>query len=190
MADQWDTDEKVEALRVAGRGKLGRIFYDDTDTLKRFLRARKGKEEKALKMLLEHQEWRKSDTPWWPLKALDISTIASDLASLKAYTHGTDREGCPLTFVRAALHDKNEDRAQLKRLMSFLNDESSARIEQFCLANPDKRKPEGMVIVVDFTGFGYSHGERDVSFFDLNLHHAALLVSHSPLAPSSSPLPF
>lgn len=158
MTEAWDSEEKLSALRDAARGKLGQIFCNDSETLKRFLRARKGKEDKALKMLLEHQEWRKTETPWWPLKALDITTIATDLSSLKAYTHGADKEGCPLTFVRAALHDKNEDRAQLKRLMSFLNDEGVARIEQYTLAHPDKPKPQGMVIIVDFTGFGYSHG--------------------------------
>jgi len=155
-AEAWDSDEKVDQLIAAGAGKLCRIFASDKECLRRFLRARRGKVEKAMEMLLEHQNWRKSETPWWPKSSVDLSSIKSDLESCKAYTHGVDKDGCPLTFVRAGLHDKNEDRAQLKRFMTFLNDDSVYRIEG---TTPT---PPGMTIVVDFTGFGYSSG------FDVN----------------------
>ena len=107
-------------------------------------------------MLLEHQAWRKAETPWWPLAAAPLESVREDFASLKAYHDGEDGEGGPITWVRAALHDKNEDRAQLKRFLSFLSDESVARMEQ------QQKGALGMNIVVDFTGFGYNAG------FDVN----------------------
>lgn len=155
----WDSPAAIASFRsaeAASATRLAPIFLDD-DTIKRFLRARRGEPGAALSMLLEHQAWRKAETPWWPLAAAPAEGLREDFACLKAYLDGEDADGGPITWVRAALHDKNEDRAQLKRFLSFLSDESVARME--------RREPKGalgMNIVVDFTGFGYSAG------FDVN----------------------
>jgi hypothetical protein len=154
----WDDAAAVAAFRAAeatGATRLAPIFLDDA-TVQRHLRARKGDVPAALAMLLEHQAWRKVETPWWPLTAAPVASIHEDFACLKAYHDGEDAEGGPITWVRAALHDKNEDRAQFKRFLSFLSDESVARMER------REPKGQGMNIVVDFTGFGYSAG------FDVN----------------------
>ena len=160
MADpSWDGPAAIASFRsaeAASATRLAPIFMDD-DTIKRFLRARRGEPGAALSMLLEHQAWRKAETPWWPLAAAPAAGLREDFACLKAYLDGEDADGGPITWVRAALHDKSEDRAQFKRFLSFLSDESVARME--------RREPKGalgMNIVVDFTGFGYSAG------FDVN----------------------
>jgi hypothetical protein len=51
--EDWDTPAKVEELRAAGTaGGLDPLFRDD-GTLRRFLRARRGDVNEALKMLLK-----------------------------------------------------------------------------------------------------------------------------------------
>ena len=153
--ERWDSPAKLAELRAAGEaGGLARIFRADEDCLKRFLRARRGDTGKALQMLLEHQAWRRSETPWWPAKACPLPSIAEDWKAGKAYIHGEDKTGSTLAFVQAALHDKNEDRAQLKRFIAFLNDEAVARLD----ASTAEPKPSQMTIIVSFTGFGYSAG--------------------------------
>jgi hypothetical protein len=153
--ERWDSPAKIAELRAAGEaGGLARIFRSDEDCLKRFLRARRGDTAKALQMLLEHQAWRRSETPWWPAKACPLPSIAEDWKAGKAYIHGEDKTGSTLAFVQAALHDKNEDRAQLKRFIAFLNDEAVARLD----ASAVEPKPSQMTIIVSFTGFGYSAG--------------------------------
>jgi hypothetical protein len=145
----WDDAASVASFRAAeaaSETRLASIFLDEP-TIQRFLRARRGDVPAALAMLLEHQAWRRAETPWWPLAAPPMDGLRDDCASLKAYLDGEDADGGPITWVRAARHDKNEDRAQLKRFLSFLSDESVARME--------RREPpsQGMNIVVDFTGF-------------------------------------
>ena len=92
MSDpSWDSPAAVASFRAAEAAsatRLAPIFLDD-DTVKRFLRARKGEPGAALSMLLEHQAWRKAETPWWPLAAAPAEGLREDFACLKAYLDGT-----------------------------------------------------------------------------------------------------
>ena len=143
----WDSPDKVAELRTAGsREGLAYIFSSDDACLRRFLRARRGDVAKALHMLLEHQKWRRSETPWWPHRSCPLEHIAADWRAGKAYIHGQDKAGSTLAFVQAALHDKNEDRQQLKRFISFLNDEAIARLE----SSEAQPRPSQMTIIVSF----------------------------------------
>jgi hypothetical protein len=165
MADEsaWATPALVAALREAGtRAGLAHIFTADEACLQRFLCARKGDVPKALAMLLAHQAWRRSETPWWPRACCPLPHIAADWRSGKAYLSPyPDATGSTVAFVRAALHDKNEARLDLKRFISFLNDEAVARLDGSSAA-PGAPRPSQMTIVVSFTGFGYNNG------FDVN----------------------
>lgn len=155
-APRWDDAASIAAFRTlesSSPTRVASLFLDD-ETIKRFLRARRGVAADALAMLLEHQAWRRTDTPWWPCDPPPLEGVQQDNASLKAYLCGEDGEGGPITWVRAGLHDKNEDRAQLKRFLAFLSDESVARMDR----SERAVKPPGMNIVVDFTGFGYAAG--------------------------------
>jgi hypothetical protein len=143
----WDSPEKIAELRAAGaREGLAYIFSSDDACLRRFLRARRGDVAKALHMLLEHQAWRRSETPWWPHRSCPLEHIAEDWRAGKAYIHGEDGTGSTLAFVQAALHDKNEDRLQLKRFIGFLNDEAVARLE----SSGVEPRPSQMTIIVSF----------------------------------------
>ena len=151
MADEegtWDSPAKVAELTGLGEKEgLALIFRSDECLLKRFLRARRGDAAAALAMLLAHQAWRRTETPWWPLSACPLEHIRSDWEMGKAYLAPfTDASGCTVAFVRAALHDKHEDRQQLKRFISFLNDEAVARLE----SSEARPRPEKMSIIVSF----------------------------------------
>ena len=157
---RWDDAASIAAFlaaEAASPTRLASIFLDPP-TIRRFLRARRGVAADALAMLLEHQAWRQSETPWWPERPPPLEGLREDLSSLKAYLSGEDSEGGPITWVRAAKHDKNEDRGQLKRFLAFLSDESVARMEK-------SGRGQGLNIVVDFTGFGYSAGFECVGRF-------------------------
>ena len=115
----WDAPAKVAALRAEGAsGGLAHIFTSDDACLQRFLRARRGDVPKALDMLLEHQKWRRAETPWWPHACCPLQHIAADWRSKKAYVSPAPcPEGSVVAFVQAALHDKNEERLNLKRFI-------------------------------------------------------------------------
>ena len=151
----WDTPAKqAEMLALLEqRGEWLSPILKDADTLQRFLRARKGEPGPALDMLLKHQLWRRRDTPWWPAAGCPLHLVEADVRSKKAYAHGLDATGSPIFWVRPALHDKNEDRQALKHFIAFINDEGVARI----LAPPGS-PDRGLIIVLDFEGFGYSAG--------------------------------
>jgi hypothetical protein len=164
MADEsaWATPALVAELREAGAASpegLAYIFSSDQDCLQRFLRARRGDVPKALAMLLAHQAWRREETPWWPRACCPLEHIVKDWQSCKAYlSPQPDASGSTVAFVRAALHDKNEARLDLKRFISFLNDEAIARLD----GSKAVPRPSQMTIIVSFTGFGYNAG------FDVN----------------------
>jgi hypothetical protein len=86
----WATPALVEELRAAGtKGGLAHIFTADEACLQRFLRARRGDVAQALAMLLAHQAWRRSETPWWPRACCPLAHIAADWRSGKAYISPT-----------------------------------------------------------------------------------------------------
>jgi hypothetical protein len=125
----WDAPAKVAALRAEGASSgLAHIFTSDDACLQRFLKARKGDVGKALVMLLEHQKWRRAETPWWPLACCPLQHIAADWRSKKAYVSPTPcPEGSVVAFVQAALHDKNEERLDLKRFIVSARARARAR---------------------------------------------------------------
>jgi len=125
------------------------------ESLRRYLIANKGKIEGAGEALLATQAYRRAETPWWPKAACPLDQIQSDVESGKAFINGADASGCPLVWVRASLHDKHEDRAQLKRFITFFCDEAVARMPSEASA---KSSASQINITVDFRGFGYSNG--------------------------------
>lgn len=154
----WCSTSKVESLLSKFGARLSPALSDSL-TCRRFLIANKGNIDHTGEALLATQVWRRAETPWWPAGSTPLSCIDKDISSGKAYIHGVDGEGAPITWVRASLHDKHEDRASLKHFLAFLNDESVARLP--CDKSSDESTTnstdaEGMVIVVDFRGFGYS----------------------------------
>jgi hypothetical protein len=162
----WCSPLKVEGLLTKFGSRLSPVLSDSL-TCRRFLIANKGNIDHAGEALLATQVWRRAETPWWPSKSTPLSCIDKDISSGKAYIHGVDGEGAPITWVRASLHDKHEDRASLKHFLAFLNDESVARLPTLKSSDDESTATttttatnttvaEGMVIVVDFRGFGYS----------------------------------
>lgn len=151
----YDGPEKLAALKLlvaASEIDVDAVFSEDDECLKRFLRARKGHEDAALKMLLENQAWRKAECPWWPRRAIPLDLIKSDILSGKAWVAGRAGNGGPVTWVLPRLHDKNEDRTQLSRFVAFLNDEAVSRLDRA----PDRVSK--FSVVLDMQGFGYSAG--------------------------------
>jgi hypothetical protein len=150
----WDTPALVAAVLAAGGTALDPLFRDAA-TVRRYLRARRGDVGKALDMLMKTQAWRREATPAWPAANAAVELVRKDVASGKAYIHGVDRKGRPLTFVRVCLHDAREAREEIERFVLFLIDESIARCDR------PPHNSEQFSVVIDFEGFGYSNFDKD-----------------------------
>lgn len=148
-----DSPAKVVALQTRLGSTISPALVDNDDALRRVLRARRGHVSAAADMLGVTQEWRRKETPWWPASAIPLHMIDAAARSGKAYIHGARDDGGPLVWIRAALHDKNEDRVAQRRFIIAVNDECVARIN--ASAKPDLPAPQ-MFISVDFNGFGWA----------------------------------
>ena len=72
----------------------------DRITLLRFLRGRKGVEDKALESIRNHIQWRIDNN----VDGITEECIQKELSSRKGYIGGKDREGKPVVFVFARRH--------------------------------------------------------------------------------------
>lgn len=153
----WDDAARLAALRaLPAFGSLDALFRDD-GTLRRFLRARKGDETAALAALVAHQDWRRTTTPRWPAATVPLEAVRADVLVGKAYAHGRDREGRPLSWIRVRLHDRNEDRAQIAAFLALMLDEALARCE--CAPH----NAEKFSMLIDFDAFGVSNFDVDTA---------------------------
>jgi hypothetical protein len=161
----WDCKERVDALRALSKrdgDSLDVIFTEDTECLKRFLRARRGDVPKALEMLLAHQTFRLTDTPWWPVQNAPLDSMSEDIHGGKAWVDvGRDKLGHPVSFIRVKLHDASQDAAKSHRFVTFLMDETLARLDR----PPHNASQFSMVI--DFEDFGRANFDTDIALFIL-----------------------
>ncbi|CAK9863283.1 unnamed protein product [Sphagnum jensenii] len=74
----------------------------DDATLKRFLRARSNKVEKAGKMFAEHQKWRRT---FVPLGYIPEEEVKNELEAKKVFLQGHDKVGRSLGVILACKHD-------------------------------------------------------------------------------------
>ena len=174
------TPNEVTALATLRQlaGDTLDAIYLSQETALRFLRARGTDPKKALAALQKYAAWRAELTPWWPQTACPLEHITAPLDSGKAFFSGVTRDGHPLLWVRPALHNAHEDRLQLRRFVSALNDEAAARLDRapsfisthaiildfqvsfpLCFPPPSANTPEPCS---SSQGFGLYHG------FDIN----------------------
>lgn len=116
----------------------------DRITLLRFLRGRKGVEDKALESIRNHIQWRIDNN----VDGITEECIQKELSSRKGYIGGKDREGKPVVFVFARRHsaydrDINEIRNFIIYLLERVLKES----------NPQEQR---MLIVFDLAHFTMS----------------------------------
>ena len=147
----WDTDAQVARLRASAGAALDPLFRNDAQACRRFLRACRGDAAQAATLLLEHQEWRRLETPRWPAAQVDEGLVRGDVASGKGFVHGRDRRGHPLGWIRVSLHDAAEPREEVANFTAFLLDELVARAEA---SSPDDPR---FSIVIDFAEFSRSN---------------------------------
>lgn len=93
---------EVEAVdRLRTRLQELNMSHDlDKTTLLRFLRGRKGVEEKALESLRNHIQWRIDNNA----DGITEESIQKELSSRKGYIGGKDHTGKPVVFVFARRH--------------------------------------------------------------------------------------
>ena len=150
-SEKWASRSIMSSLLQRYGSRLSPVMCSE-ESLRRYLIANRGNIEGAGEALLATQTYRRTETPWWPKSACPLDQIKSDIESGKAYIDGEDESGCPLVWVRAFLHDKHEDRTQLKRFITFFCDEAVAR-----MTTGDKSASQ-INIIVDFRNFGYAAG--------------------------------
>lgn len=124
--------------------------YSDTAVL-RFYRGRKCEEDKALRALIKHVEWREANDVSGIMAKQEI--FKRELKSGKIALNGCDKTGRPAVFIYAAKHDKNDrDLDELKQLIIYTMEMVLQR------SQPEE---ERMVIVFDLSGFGMSCMDYD-----------------------------
>mmetsp|Transcript_29237 Transcript_29237/g.58915 ORF Transcript_29237/g.58915 Transcript_29237/m.58915 type:complete len:268 (-) Transcript_29237:240-1043(-) len=95
-------------------------------TLRRYLRARNGKVEKAFNLLMGTLKWREE----FGVHAITGSMVQSNGAKGKTHVAGCDTEGRPVLYMRPALeHAKNDHDGNLKHLVYQLELACSAMDE-------------------------------------------------------------
>jgi hypothetical protein len=123
-----------------------------TDTaVLRFLRGRKHDEEKALKALNRHLQWREENE----VDDIDknISQFEKELKSQTIVVHGSDKDGRPSIFVFARRHNKNErDLEQVRKVIIYTLENTLKK------ARPHE---ERILICFDLSEFSYSCMDYD-----------------------------
>ncbi|CAM6095176.1 unnamed protein product [Calypogeia fissa] len=118
----------------------------DDSTLRRFLRARQRKVDKATDMFMEHFEWRRT---YVPLGYIPESEIPNELGAKKVFLQGKDKCGRPIGVIQAVKHDANK-----RNLEEF---------KKYCVYNFDKcvasmnSGEEKFNVIVDLQGLQYKN---------------------------------
>ncbi|KAL2607560.1 hypothetical protein R1flu_026133 [Riccia fluitans] len=146
---QFETleEERLVKLMRASVVKLEPELKDvDDGTLRRFLRARQRRVDKATKMFLDHHRWRRT---FVPLGYIPEEEVQNELNAEKVYLQGKCKAGLPIGLVLAAKHD-----AYKRNLNEF---------KRYCVYNFDKciasmaPGEETFTIIVDLQGIGYKN---------------------------------
>ncbi|BBN11156.1 phosphatidylinositol/phosphatidylcholine transfer protein [Marchantia polymorpha subsp. ruderalis] len=146
---QFETleEERLVKLMRASVVKLEPELKDvDDATLRRFLRARQKKVDKATKMFVDHFRWRRT---FVPLGYIPEEEVQNELDAEKVFLQGNDKAGRPIGLIIAAKHD-----AYKRNLNEF---------KRYCVYNFDKcvasmaPGEEKFTIIVDLQGLGYKN---------------------------------
>ena len=148
----------VERLKTSLAAHHENHKFSDIAIL-RFLRGRKGDEEKAFKALNRHLEWREEH---------DVDNIHShvhtfdvELKSNKVTVHGNDRNGRPAVFIYARRHNKHaRDMDQITKLIIYTLEDILKK------TNPQE---ERMIICFDLTGFTLNSMDYDALKMLINI---------------------
>jgi hypothetical protein len=139
----------------------------DDETLKRFLRARKGDIDASSKMLLRHVQWRHEEVKEWPSSAVPPSEIEIPLRGGASYIRGFDKQGRPTAIVRVKFHVASTERSVLHRYVIHMLDEMVARSLR---ASPNTGVPSHQFsVILDADGLGWSSFDADILKFILKM---------------------
>lgn len=150
------TQEETETVQRL-KDKLTQEHADEmkvfTDTaILRFLRGRKGDEEKAYRGLVKHLEWRKEHNVDNIHESLHL--FEPELKSGKIIVDGKDRHGRPAVFIFAHKHNKHKrDLQQIQMLIIYTLEDILKK------ARPEE---ERIMICFDLSGFSLSCMDYDV----------------------------
>ena len=139
-------------------GGVAPILLGDDALVRRFLRARRGDAALALDMLRQHSAWRRSVCgAWWPGGHVHLDKVRRQLATGKAFVHGTDMHGRPVAWIRVGRHFNDTPREEIESLVLFTIDEVCARCDALGV--------EQATIVCDFDNFGFSNNDTEAASF-------------------------
>lgn len=129
----------------------------DDATLKRFLRARSNKVEKAGKMFAEHQKWRHT---FVPLGYIPEEEVKNELEAKKVFLQGHDKVGRSIGVILACKHDAyKRNYEEFKRYVVYNFDKTIASL---------KPGHEKFTVILDLKGLKYKNLDPRgwISIFD------------------------
>jgi len=133
--------------------------------LGRFLVARQGDIDKALRMLTRHVQWRVQDCAYFPSGLPPVQPVMSALETGKVCVAGRSKAGFPIAWVRAQHHivaDTTPE--QSEELVTFVIEQlvrascvqpTPEELPDRALANQDL--PGKFMAVVDMAEYGYAN---------------------------------
>lgn len=147
-----DESKTVQELKHRLSTEHPDLGYKFSDTaILRFLRGRKHDEEKALKALVRHVQWRKEN---------DVDDIASkkekfenELNNKKLTIEGLTKTGTISLFIHAGRHNKNSRDVDEMRMYIIYTLET--------LLSKSKPDEERVIIVFDLSEFSYNCMDYD-----------------------------
>ncbi|CAM6083253.1 unnamed protein product [Calypogeia fissa] len=139
-------DRLVKLLRAKVEKLNPETTSVDDSTLRRFLRARQGKVDKATDMFMQDFEWRRT---YLPLGYIPESEIPNELGADKMFIQGRDKCGRPIGVVLLAKHDATKrNLEELKKYYVYALDKAVASM------NPGEEK---FNLIADLQGFQYKN---------------------------------
>jgi len=155
--DESETVQKIKHKLSTEHSDLGFTFTDTA--ILRFLRGRKHDEERALKSLVRHVQWRKEN---------DVDDIAAkkeqfenELENKKLTIEGSTKNGTASLFIHAGRHNKNSRDIDEMRMYIIYTLET--------LLSKTKPDEERVIIVFDLSEFSYNCMDYDALSLLINI---------------------
>lgn len=125
-------------------------MYGD-ETLMRFLNSKGMDAEKAAKMFVQWEKWRRE---FVPLGYIPDSEVQEELEHRKIYLQGLSKQGHPIMLSKACNHKTSKDRTQFKKFMVHIVDKTIA--SSF---NGREIGNEMFIQVLDLKGISYKNSD-------------------------------
>jgi len=117
LATDLNEKEREQYSKLLERGKTDPEIFDRT--LLRYLRARKFDLEVSFKMFTDCLNWR-VDFQGIGVDAITKDSIQNELALMKAFNLGVDKNNRPVSYIRVRAHDPSANFEEMQRFCVYM----------------------------------------------------------------------